>query len=176
LALKAREKDASSFLLPHLYLKVTSNILYYMIEMGKLPEVAPEEIDEALSCWDVPKMPDWGVEGGAEAELAMSTWIYELARRNVKRGRFFQLRDVLLYQQADCLGYAKLLNCLGQRFALDIGIVEVVIDNGGRYTPHYINLVKFSSGRRQFMDLWYGSRNIKHRRIGAQVGEKEGGK
>jgi len=89
----------------------------------------------------------------------------------VKRGRIFQLRDVLHHRQADCLGYAKLLHSLGQRFGLDIGIVEIVIDNGGRYTPHYVNLIKLSPGRRQFMDLWYGSRDIRHRRIGAQVKE-----
>jgi len=101
----------------------------------------------------------------------MSNWLYDLVRRNVKRGRIFQLRDVLLHQQADCLGYAKLLSSLGPRFGLDISIVEVVIDNGGRYTPHYVNLVKLSSGRQQFMDLWYGSRDVRHRRIGAQVKE-----
>jgi len=101
----------------------------------------------------------------------MLNWLYDSIKRNVKRGRIFQLRDVLLHQQADCLGYAKLLSSLGQRFGLDIGIVEVVIDNGGRYTPHYVNLLKLSTGKRQFIDLWFGSRDIGHRRIGAQVKE-----
>jgi len=147
-----------------LCLKVTLNILYEIMKRGKLPQVTRQEIDEALSYWDIPEMP----------EPVMSNWLYELVKRNVKRGRFFHLRDVLLHRQADCLGYAQLMNCLGQRFGLDSGIVEIVIDNGGRYVPHYINLIKFSSGKRQFMDLWYGGKDIKHRRIGAQI--KEGRK
>jgi len=147
-----------------LCLKVTLNILYEIMKRGKLPQVTRQEIDEALSYWDIPEMP----------EPVMSNWLYELVKRNVKRGRFFHLRDVLLHRQADCLGYAQLMNCLGQRFGLDSGIVEIVIDNGGRYVPHYVNLIKFSSGKRQFMDLWYGGKDIKHRRIGAHI--KEGRK
>ncbi len=144
------------------------------MKMEKLPEITFRELNGALSRWDMPEIPNQTTEDKAEPELAMSNWLYELARRNVKRGRFFQLRDVLLHQQADCLGYAKLISRIGQKFALDAGIVEVIIDNAGRYTPHYINIVKLSSGRRQFLDLWYGSRDIKHRRIGAQI--REGGK
>jgi tetratricopeptide (TPR) repeat protein len=146
------------------------------VEIEKLRKVSSREINRALSRWDIPEIPPTAssqtTEKEMKSELAMSNWLYDLIRRNVKRGRFFQLRDVLLHQQADCLGYAKLVNRLGQRFGLDIGIVEVVIDNGGRYTPHYIDLVKLSSGRRQFMDLWYGSRDIRHRRLGAQVKEE----
>ena len=136
-----------------------------------MPEFAPEEIDKALSRWDISEISHQDVEGKAKTKLAMSNWLYDLAKRNVKRGRFFQLRDVLLYQQADCLGYAKLMNRLGQRFDLDIGIVEVVIDNGGRYVPHYVNFVKLPPDKRKFIDLWYGSEDIKHRRIGAQIRE-----
>ena len=147
------------------------------MEIEKLRKVGSREINRALSKWDMPESPPsasgiQSAEKEMESELAMLNWLYDLVRRNVKRGRIFQLRDVLPHQQADCLGYAKLLNRLGQRFGLDIGIVEVVIDNGGRYTPHYINIVKLSSGRRQFVDGWYGSRDIRHRRIGAQVKEE----
>jgi len=145
------------------------------VEIEKLRKVSSREINQALSRWDLAQSTltassrPTGKE--MESELAMLNWLYDLIKRNVKRGRIFQLRDVLLHQQADCLGYAKLLNHLGPRFGLDIGIVEVVIDNGGRYTPHYVNLLRFSTGGRQFMDLWYGSRDIRHRRIGAQVKE-----
>jgi tetratricopeptide (TPR) repeat protein len=143
------------------------------VEIEKLRKVSSREINHALSRWDLAQSPPTASSLTTEkkSELAMLNWLYDLIKRNVKRGRIFQLRDVLLHQQADCLGYAKLLDSLGQRFGLDIGIVEVVVDNGGRYTPHYINLIKLSSGRRQFMDLWYGSRDIRHRRIGAQVKE-----
>jgi len=136
-----------------------------------LPEVSPEEINEAISRWEMPEMPEYIAESQGETQLARSNWLYDVVRQNVKRGRFFQLRDVLYHQQADCLGYARLMSCLGKRFALDIGIVEVVIDNRGRYVPHYVNLVKSPSGKRQFMDLWYGAKDIKHRRIGAQIRE-----
>lgn len=143
------------------------------MEIEKLRKVSSREMNHALSRWDLSQSPPTASSLTTEkkSELAMLNWLYDLIKRNVKRGRIFQLRDVLLHQQADCLGYAKLLSSLGPRFGLDIGIVEVVIDNGGRYTPHYINLIKLSSGRRQFMDLWYGSRDIRHRRIGAQVKE-----
>lgn len=149
------------------------SILYDTVEIEKLRKVSFREINQALCRWDLPQNPPAASSRTTgekrELEPAMLNWLYDLIRRNVKRGRIFQLRDVLLHQQADCLGYAKLLHSLGQRFGLDIGIVEVVVDNGGRYTPHYVNLLRFSTGRRQFVDLWYGSRDIKHRRIGAQV-------
>ena len=135
----------------------------------RLTEVTAGEINEALSHWDVPEMAQHMAESQGESQPARSNWLYDLVRRNVNRGRFFQLREVLYHQQADCLGYARLMSCLGKRFALDIGIVEVVIDNGGRYVPHYVNLIKISPGKRRFMDLWYGARDIKHRRIGAQI-------
>ena len=149
------------------------------MEIEKLRKATSWEINQALSWWDVLEVPPTArdiltPEKKAESELAMSNWLYDLVKWNVKRGRIFQLREVLLHRQADCLGYAKLLNCLGQRFALDIGVVEVVIDNGGRYTPHYVNLFKFSPHRWRFMDLWYGSSNIRHRRIGAQAKERGG--
>jgi len=145
------------------------------VEIEKPRKVSSRDINQALSRWELAHSPPIASSRSAgkerESELAMSNWLYDLVRRNVKRGRIFQLRDVLLHQQADCLGYAKLLSSLGPRFGLDIGVVEVVIDNGGRYTPHYVNSLRFSTGGRQFMDLWYGSRDIRHRRIGAQVKE-----
>ena len=143
------------------------------MEIEKLRKVSSREINHALSRWDLAHSPPTAssLTTERESELAMLNWLYDSIKRNVKRGRIFQLRDVLHHQQADCLGYAKLLSSLGQRFGLDISIVEVVIDNGGRYTPHYVNLLKSSTARRQFMDLWYGSRDVRHRRIGAQVKE-----
>jgi len=141
--------------------------------MEKLRRVASQEIAKALSRWETPEIPSRTSSGQTiEGKAIVANWLYDLVRQNVKRGRIFQLRDVLIHQQADCLGYAKLLRRLGQNFALNIGIVEVVIDNGGRHTPHYVNLIRFSSHRWQFMDLWYGSSNIRHRRIGAQVKER----
>ncbi len=107
----------------------------------------------------------------AVIERAALGWLYHLVRKNIKRGRLFRLRDVLIQGYADCLGYAQLFLTLGLRFGLDVGIVEVVIDNAGRYVPHYINIFTPSEGRRQFVDLWYGSKDIHHLRIGAQVKE-----
>lgn len=151
-----------------------------MVKVASLREATHQEIDSALACWVMLGAPPGSIESAQspentrKLELATSNWLYDLVKQNVKRGRIFLLRDVLLHRQADCLGYAKLMACLGKRFALDIGIVEVVIDNGGRYTPHYVNLIKFSSGKWQFIDLWYGSRDVRHRRIGLEV--KQGGR
>jgi tetratricopeptide (TPR) repeat protein len=144
---------------------------------GNSRRIISREINRALSHWDISEMPPcastvWPLRRKAESELALSNWLYDLVRRNVKRGRVFEVRDVLIQRQADCLGYAKLMTCLGRRFALEIGIIEVVIDNAGRRLPHYINIVRLSSGGTRFMDLWYGSKNITHLRIGAWVKER----
>ena len=68
-------------------------------------------------------------------------WLCDLVRLNVKRGRIFDLSEVLSSGSADCLGYAKLLTILTRMFGLKSGVVEVLIDNAGRYVPHTINLV-----------------------------------
>ena len=147
------------------------------MEIEKPRRATYQEITQALSRWDILESSPIlnatpTTEKKSEFKLAVSNWLYDLVRQNVKRGRIFQLRDVLLRQEADCLGYAKLMNCLGKRFGLDTGIIEVIIDNGGRYVTHYVNLVKFPAGRKRFIDLWYGSRDIRHRRIGAQIKEQ----
>ncbi|GAG51108.1 unnamed protein product, partial [marine sediment metagenome] len=60
-------------------------------------------------------------------------------------------------------------SAIGPRFGLSLGIVEVLIDNAGRYVPHHVNLLSLANGTHRFIDAWYGSRNIRHRRIGAIV-------
>ena len=67
------------------------------------------------------------------------------------------------------LCYAKLFTLLGRLFGLDAGIIEVIVDNAGRYVPHTAALVKLSDNHLRFVDLWYGSKNIRHKRIGLQV-------
>lgn len=99
--------------------------------------------------------------------------LYELIRANVKRGRVFDLVEVLREGVADCLGYAKLFTLLARRLGLEAGVIEVVIDNSGRYVPHTAALVRLSRQRWRCLDLWYGSKNIHHRRIGLRV--KQGG-
>lgn len=137
-----------------------------------LTKIAPEEIEEALSTWTVPEVPSLA-NSQRRLELATVNWLWDLIRQNIKRGRFFLLKDVLRHKQADCLGFAQLLACLGQRYCLEIGIVEVLVDNAGRYTPHYANIVRLFPKGWLCLDLWYGSKNIKHRRIGAQVKVKD---
>ena len=69
-------------------------------------------------------------------EVELVSWLCDFIRINVKRGRVFDLREVLQGGSADCLGYVKLFTLLGRLFGLDAGAVEVVIDNAGRYVPH----------------------------------------
>ena len=102
-------------------------------------------------------------------QIVISDWLYSLVRSNVKRGRFFELDDVLSTGRADCLGYTKLFSAIGPRFSLPLGIVEVLIDNAGRYVPHHVNLLNLANGANRFVDSWYGSSNVRHRRIGALV-------
>lgn len=106
-------------------------------------------------------------ESRSQLELEVAEWLFELVRANVKRGRAFELEEVLATRQADCLGYARLLTFFGSRFGLDMGVVEVIIDLAGRHVPHHANLLNLSSGDRRLLDLWYASPNISHRRIGA---------
>ena len=103
----------------------------------------------------------------SQLELEVAEWLFELVRANIKRGRAFELEEVLATRQADCLGYARLLAFLGSRFDLDMGVVEVIIDLAGRHVPHHANLLNLSSGGLRLLDLWYASPNISHRRIGA---------
>ena len=172
--------------------------------MDKLGKISPAKLDKILSQWSLPPIPpglraitekyqdkklnlkDLGnrvreeltqtLDTGEKAKIELATldWLYEFIRGNVKRGRVFELNQVVNQRCADCLGYAKMFQLLGKRFGLDIGIVEVVIDNAGRYVPHPINILRLAGKRYQFIDPWYGSKDISHQRIGIQV--KEGGK
>ena len=105
----------------------------------------------------------------AALELCLIDWLYGTIRLNIKRGRLFETEEVLSQREADCLGYAQLFQQLGQRLSLDTGIVEVVIDNAGRLVPNVVNIVRLPDGRIRFIDLWYGSTNVRHRRIGLTV-------
>jgi len=107
-----------------------------------------------------------------KVELVALDWLHELTRANIKRGRVFELDEVLTQGHADCLGYARVIGMLGTWFGLDIGVVDIVIDNAGRYVPHSTNLLTLSDKRLQLVDLWYGSKNINHRRVGVQVKEQ----
>jgi len=153
------------------------------------------QLDKALASWHTPQLPAelrgatsqkpdletisalinrrltevGGAENRSQIQIAISDWLYSLVRSNVKRGRAFELNDVLSTQRADCLGYVKLFSALGHRFGLELGIVEVLIDNAGHYVPHHVNLLPLSNETYRFIDAWYGSRNISHRRIGALV-------
>jgi len=102
-------------------------------------------------------------------QLEVISWLYDFIRASVKRGRVFDLGEVLVQGSADCLGYAKLFTLLGRLFGLDVGVIEVVIDNRGRYVPHSAVLVRLENHRLRFVDLWYGSKNIRHKRLGLQV-------
>jgi tetratricopeptide (TPR) repeat protein len=170
--------------------------------MDKPDKISPAKLDKVLGQWSLPPIPpglraitekhqeeklnwknlgDWVREelaqtqdtgGKVKVELAALDWLYEFLKGNVKRGRVFELGQVLTERRADCLGYVKMFQLLGKRFGLDIGMVEVVIDNAGRYVPHPINILRLAGKRYQFIDPWYGSKDISHQRIGAQVKER----
>ncbi len=156
-----------------------------------------EQVEVIINGWQRPKLPDklerlalaFGEERVVESahrfresltgiqsvryksqlEVIIISWLYDFIRANIKRGRVFDLREVLLRGSADCLGYAKLFVLLGRLFGLDAGVIEIAVDNAGRYAPHTAVLVRLSGGHLHFVDLWYGSKNIRHKRIGLQV-------
>jgi tetratricopeptide (TPR) repeat protein len=105
----------------------------------------------------------------AALEQAAMDWLYTAVRRNVLRGRVFELQRIITERRADCLGYARLFELLGRNLGLDIGIAEVIVDNAGRYVPHFVNLLRISDGTTRFVDAWYGSTDILHRRMGLHV-------
>ncbi len=105
----------------------------------------------------------------SQLEIKTISWLFDFIRANVKRGRVFELPEVLRTGVADCLGYCKLFTLLGRSLGLDAGVVEVLVDNMGRYVPHTAVLVRLSNQRTRFVDLWYGSKNIKHRRLGLRI-------
>lgn len=109
------------------------------------------------------------VAGKSRMQILVLDWLYDLVRGNIRRGRAFELAEVLSTRRADCLGYARLFSALGAEFGLELGVVEVLIDNAGRYVPHHVNLLNLADGTYRFIDVWYGSKNINHRRIGARV-------
>jgi len=152
-------------------------------------------LNDALAKWQLPELPaELGTElrdadirsigrlfeqrlsndaqDRSPAQIAIACWLYRLVRGNVRRGRAFELDEVLTAGRADCLGYARLFSALGDKFGLELGIVEVLIDNAGRYVPHHVNLLRLDDGAHRFIDAWYGSPDISHRRIGAQVDGK----
>ena len=96
-------------------------------------------------------------------------WLYSTVRYNIKRSRTYELHEVLHSGKADCLGYARLFASLGTLFGVKLGVIEVLIDNAGRHVPHYVNLTHLADNSRRFIDLWYGSTDIRHRRIAALI-------
>jgi tetratricopeptide (TPR) repeat protein len=157
----------------------------------------PEQLEEVLALWRLPDLSDelqeqipkesrksyWDLSSwfrkklvscgcpysGEKCQETLITWLYDLIRLNVKRGPAFDLGKVLRTSDADCLGYAKLFTTLGRQCGLDLGIAEVVTDNRGRNVPHTLTLVRLASEKKQFVDFWYGSQNIRPKRLGLRV-------
>jgi tetratricopeptide (TPR) repeat protein len=144
---------------------------------------SPEELKAAIDKWQRPEsggfgkgkrfsrraMPSSEWLPGIQDENSIIDWLYDFIRLNIKRGRIFDLREVLKTGQADCLGYCKIFTVLGRNFGLDAGVVDVVIDNQGRHVPHTIILVKMADNQSQFIDFWYGLKGIRHQRAGLRV-------
>lgn len=106
-----------------------------------------------------------------KAELLALDWIYNLVRANIKRVRFFEVKRALKEGKADCLAYSQILKFVAEKFSLNIGIIEVIVDNAGRAVFHAANIFKPSQGRWRIIDLWYRSKDINHQRIGAMIKE-----
>lgn len=104
-----------------------------------------------------------------ELEVQVIDWLYNLIRFNVRRGRVFDLGEVLKRGRADCNGYSKLFTVLGRMAGLDVGVIDVLMDNSGRLVAHTAIMVRLSDGKPRFVDLWYGARNIKHGMLGLRV-------
>ncbi|MDD4859154.1 MAG: tetratricopeptide repeat protein [Dehalococcoidales bacterium] len=153
--------------------------------------IVKDDLDRAMSTWEIPALPSEitgetgqdiagltpiirkylasGAADLSQRQIIIAEWLFKLVRRNIKRGRLFELDKALANGRADCLGYVQLFTALGEKFGLPLGIVEVLVDNAGRPVPHYVNLLKLADGSRRFIDAWYGSADIRHRRMAAVV-------
>jgi hypothetical protein len=109
------------------------------------------------------------IQGKKALQALFIEWLYSAVRSNIKRGRIYRLNDVLKNGRADCLGFTCLFAGLGALFGVEHGVIEVIIDNAGRYVPHYVNLVHLADNSLRFIDAWYGSSDIRHRRIAAFI-------
>jgi tetratricopeptide (TPR) repeat protein len=128
-----------------------------------------------ISSWFRKKIQSSGcLYSREDCEETLINWLYAFIRLNIKRGPVFNLREVLRTGEADCLGYAKLFTTLGRDCGLDLGVVEVIIDNRGRNVSHTVTLVNLAGGGKRFVDFWYGSQNIRPKRVGLQVKGKSG--
>jgi tetratricopeptide (TPR) repeat protein len=157
---------------------------------------AAEELHQAIAAWPIPQLPDrsqamvqhqgnndfWSVSQNLKSAwdstqradrnrwiCKIVDWLYEFIRLNVKRGRIFDLREVLKTGQADCLGYCKLFTVLGRYCGLDAGVVDVIVDNRGFNMPHSAILVRLVKLQPVFIDFWYGSRNPHYKRLGLRI-------
>jgi tetratricopeptide (TPR) repeat protein len=156
-----------------------------------------EEMRQAVSAWPIPELPaelktavkhesgeDFWEIGRRQRLLIGSTrrvdrqnrmtlktldWLYAFIRLTVKRGRVYDLREVLQTRKADCLGYCKLFTVLGRYCGLDCGVADVIVDNRGITMPHSAVLVRLINRKPTFLDFWYGSKNPHHRRLGLRV-------
>jgi tetratricopeptide (TPR) repeat protein len=104
-----------------------------------------------------------------KVEITIINWLYDFVRLNIKRGRDFNLSEVLQTGEADCLGYSKIFTHLGRLCGLNLGVVEIITDCLGRNVPHTATLVNLSGGKKRIIDFWYGSKNIRHKRLGLLV-------
>ncbi len=154
-------------------------------------------IDESFKNWEIPAGFPFGFDSSSVRPLAklaemsrfylnsliekgpkvsaegkLVGWLFRLIRKNIKRGRCWNLSDGLTRGSADCLGYAKLFTFLGKAFGLDTGVIEVLRDNRGAYVPHFVSLVNLSDGKKRLVDLWCGSTAIQHRLMTARIAEK----
>jgi tetratricopeptide (TPR) repeat protein len=156
-----------------------------------------EELGQVVSAWMIPELPAelktvvksqtgedfWEIgrrlrlligfmrRGNCQSSMTLKTldWLYAFIRLNVKRGRIFDLREVLQTGKADCLGYCKLFTVLGRFCGLDCGVVDVIVDNRGIAMPHSAELVRLINRKPIFLDFWYSSKNPHHRRLGLRI-------
>ncbi|MDD5094483.1 MAG: transglutaminase domain-containing protein [Dehalococcoidia bacterium] len=146
------------------FFDVANGLMEQIREVGRIGKAAgvrvwtDDEVRKSVREWGtIPDCPT-----GNSDETALINRIYVSVRQNIKRGRFWELPNVLAQRQSDCLGYARLLTFLAIDSGLDAETIEVVQDNAGRYVPHYVCMVKLSDGTRQLIDPWYGSADISH--------------
>jgi tetratricopeptide (TPR) repeat protein len=157
-----------------------SKQLLLTIQNWRKPEISKRQINRALiqeqatfqelsSIFRAKLTSVKSLRSRKRLQKSLIDWLYDFMRLNIKRGRVFDLHEVLRTGQADCLGYAKIFTILSRYCGLDSGIVEVIIDNCGRNIPHTISLVILPDNSLQFIDFWYGSKDIRHQRLGLRV-------
>ncbi|NQT07283.1 MAG: tetratricopeptide repeat protein, partial [Candidatus Omnitrophica bacterium] len=123
------------------------------------------------------------IDEKAQLEQIVSDWLFNVIKENVSYDEdFFELRDALGREAANCFGFAQVFTAFASKFGLAVGSVhvfrgpqgEIFRNSKGNIMEHMCNILMLSDGRKYLVDLTIGKKAIRYQKIKLEV--KESGK